>query len=91
MCLIVYLFIYLFLCSRGNGEEVNFWVGANFIQTNTVLRWSSGTLPYKNWQHGQPEGENTGYCLELRKEYAYKWNAGNCKDKQKFVCEIDLF
>ena len=43
-------------------------------------------MTFSNWHDGEPNGWNddTAHCLELTYD---KWNAQNCNEKRKFICE----
>ncbi|XP_041356524.1 perlucin-like [Gigantopelta aegis] len=77
---------------RQKAQNFVFWIGANDLQSEGHVQWMSKGSPkdlnYTNWYPGQPD--NAGgveHCIEVRKEFGFRWNDWQCFHHAGFICE----
>ena len=61
------------------------------MNTNGTFVWLDGTrVPLKtggHWKNGEPSDPDNEHCIELRKQFQYKWNDRRCHEKCCPICE----
>ncbi|BFZ08890.1 hypothetical protein BsWGS_11929 [Bradybaena similaris] len=74
--------------ARRHGDSC-VWVGGTDILIEGVFQWASGAnaFNFTNWGNGEPSHNNGQDCLQLFRDYNYKWDDTVCTKNCYFFCE----
>ncbi|CAH1789708.1 unnamed protein product [Owenia fusiformis] len=65
-----------------------FWIGFNDINEERMFEWIDGsTIPYENWEHGEPNGENNQNCTRIQLSEDWEWEDKQCTYEKQFICK----
>ncbi|CAH1796424.1 unnamed protein product, partial [Owenia fusiformis] len=65
-----------------------FWIGFNDINVERMFEWKDGsTIPYENWEHGEPNGGASQNCTRMQLSEAWEWEDKDCVYEKQFICK----
>ena len=72
----------------------SYWIGLSDLEIEGKFLWNSSNTwaTILDWYPYQPDnaGDNE-HCVEMRKEYGYKWNDRPCSDLLHGICQVREF
>jgi hypothetical protein len=66
------------------------WLGSSDIFREGEWTWITDSVTVgavADWADGEPDTTGAENCLEIRREYGYKWNDMNCQGHNNVVCK----
>ncbi|XP_019614682.1 PREDICTED: plasminogen-like [Branchiostoma belcheri] len=92
-------FIVELISATGNAGDNSYWIGLNDKATEGTYMWADGSrlasCAFSNWAPGEP---NNGIgneitigqdCIQLWRDYNYKWDDDHCWLEKHFICQIE--
>nr|XP_022310240.1 C-type lectin domain family 3 member A-like [Crassostrea virginica] len=69
-----------------------YWIGISdvIVEDQWIYSSTQHSLLFKNWRHGQPDGESDENCALMDGYSQGLWRDYNCHIGERFICEMSM-